>query len=148
MSFELTPASATSTLILAALSLLLVGFAAMTVWMTWSTTARGTLRVGDGKLELRVPVYGRTMPIASLDLEQAQVVALDATPELRPRWRTNGIGLPGYQVGWYRLRNGSKALLAVTSRERVLYVPTREGYALLVSVERPDDVLRALRGGG
>jgi len=147
MNFDLAPASGASTLILGAISLLLVGLAAMCVWVTWSTTTRGALRIVDGALELHVPIYGRTLPIASLDLEHARIVSLDAASELRPRWRTNGIGLPGYQVGWYRLRSGAKALLAVTSRERVLYIPTRDGYALLASVERPDEVLRALRSG-
>jgi len=147
MNFELTPASSVPTLILAVFSLLLLAITAVSIWTTWSMTTRGALRVADGNLEVRVPVFGRTIPLASLDREHARIVALDATSDLRPRWRTNGLGLPGYQIGWYRLRDGSKALLALTSREHVLYIPTHDGYALLVSVERPEEALQALRAG-
>jgi PH (Pleckstrin Homology) domain-containing protein len=147
MNFELAPASSVSTLILAAFSFLLLAITAVSIWTTWSMTTLGALRVADGEIELRVPVFGRTMPIASLDREHARIVTLDATSDLRPRWRTNGLGLPGYQIGWYRLRDGSKALLALTSREHVLYIPTHEGFSLLVSVDRPEEALRALRAG-
>ncbi len=60
------------------------------------------------------------------------------------RTRTNGAGLPGYQAGWFRLQSGEKALVFVTDLERVVYVPTNEGYSLLLSVEEPDEFLDAL----
>ena len=66
-------------------------------------------------------------------------------PGLEPRSRTMGTGMPGYGAGWFRLANGDKALVYLTTPERVVYVPTREGYALLLSVERPEAFLDALR---
>jgi hypothetical protein len=56
-----------------------------------------------------------------------------------------GTGLPGYAAGWFRLTNGERALLYVTTRERVLYVPTQAGYALLLSPSDPDGMLADLR---
>ena len=69
-----------------------------------------------------------------LNLAAAKIVDLDETRELRPRWRTNGVGLPGYQAGWFKLADGEKALLFVTDPTAVLYIPTGEGYSLLMSV--------------
>ena len=66
-------------------------------------------------------------------------------PITAPRWKTNGVGLPGYQAGWFRLRRGGKALLFVTDRTRVVFVPTNEGYSVLLSVPDPDVFLRTLR---
>jgi hypothetical protein len=45
----------------------------------------------------------------------------------------------------------SKALwffwaLFLTRQDRVVYVPTREGYAVMMSVEDPDAFVRALSG--
>jgi hypothetical protein len=64
---------------------------------------------------------------------------------LRPKWRTLGTGLPGYQAGWFRLRDGQKALVYLTDRSRAVYVPTTEGYGLLLSPEYPDRFLAALK---
>jgi hypothetical protein len=52
---------------------------------------------------------------------------------------------PGYAAGWFRLRNGQRALLYVTTRRRVLYVPTNAGYALLLSPADADGMLADLR---
>ena len=47
--------------------------------------------------------------------------------------------------GWFRLKNGEKALVSLTDRHRAVYVPTSRGYALLVSPAEPDSFLAALR---
>ena len=70
---------------------------------------------------------------------------LTAEREYRPSWRTNGVGLPGYSAGWFKLSNGQKALAFLTDRTRVVYLPTRAGYVLLLSVASPQEFLRALR---
>ena len=55
------------------------------------------------------------------------------------------MGLPGLAAGWYRLNGGEKALVFVTDKARAVYVPTRLGYALVVSPADPDGFLEALR---
>ena len=60
-------------------------------------------------------------------------------------WRRMGTGLPGYQAGWFRLRNGEKALLYLTDRARAVYIPTTAGYSLLLSPADPDGFLSQLR---
>ncbi|WP_417763517.1 PH domain-containing protein [Shewanella sp.] len=48
-------------------------------------------------------------------------------------WRTNGIGLPGYHLGWFQLKQDGKALVAVSNTQQLLYIPTTLGFSLLLS---------------
>lgn len=96
-------------------------------------------------LRIRGEIYGRLIPAAELDLENARAVDLTADPDRRLGRRTNGIGLPGYASGWFRLKNGEKSLVFVTDKTRVAYIPTRQGYSVLLSVERPHEFLSILR---
>jgi hypothetical protein len=78
-------------------------------------------------------------------VDLARRVDLGSQVELRPKWRRMGTGLPGYQAGWFRLRNGEKALLYLTDRTRAVYIPTTAGYSLLLSPADPDRFLSQLR---
>ncbi len=96
-------------------------------------------------LRIRGEIYGRLIPATDLDLEHARPVDLTADPDRRLGRRTNGIGMPGYASGWFRLKNGENSLVFVTDKTRVAYIPTRQGYSVLVSVERPHEFLSVLR---
>ena len=97
-------------------------------------------------LRLRGDLYGRMIPKAQLRVDLARRVDVTRDTELRPTWRRMGTGLPGYQAGWFRLRNGDKALLYLTDRTRAVYLPTTAGYGLLLSPADPDAFLARLRG--
>jgi hypothetical protein len=95
-------------------------------------------------LRLRGDLYGRLIPANQLRPDAAQRVDFDASPGLQPVRRTLGTGLPGYQSGWFRLQNGDSALLYLSDRNRVVYVPTTAGFGLLLSPADPDAFLSAL----
>jgi len=103
-----------------------------------------SVAVGHDVLEIRGSLYGRRIPRSDLLLERARLVDLDRSPGVGLAQRTNGSGLPGYSVGWFRLDNSEKALVFVTDRRRVAYLPTRQGYSVLMSVLDPDGLFRAL----
>jgi hypothetical protein len=103
----------------------------------FEVSADGLRLVGD--------LYGRTIPARDLRGAGIRVVDLGSERELAPASRTMGTALPGYRAGWFRLRNGEKALLYVTDTHRVVYVPTRMGYAVLLSAADPDSLVAALR---
>lgn len=96
-------------------------------------------------LAIRGDLYGRRLPAASLLTAQARVVDLTVDQDCRLVVRTNGAGFPGYGSGWFQLANGEKALIFVTDKRRVVYLPTREGYALLLSMAEPGQFLTALQ---
>lgn len=113
--------------------------------------ARRSVQLRDGVLDVRAAMYRKRVAVAELDLQRARVVDLQEHTELRPVFKTNGIFLPGYHAGHWRLREKlGKAFCLLTDRRRVLWLPARDGSSqLLLSLERPQallDALRALRG--
>jgi hypothetical protein len=112
-------------------------------------TARGSrgsrFEVSDAGLRLRGDLYGRMIPASELRGAAARIVDLTGTPELQLRRRTAGTAFPGYKAGWFRLRNGEKALVYLTDMRRAVYVPTRQGYSLLLSPQQPERFVERLR---
>ena len=105
-----------------------------------------SVEVTPEALTVRGSIYGRTVPRSQLRLAEARVVDLASEPALRPRLRTNGTGLPNYKGGWFRLSDRERALCFLTRTDSVLYVPTTENYALLISTADPSGLLQALNG--
>ena len=90
--------------------------------------------------------HRQLLSYAELELERARVLDLDEVLEFKPRLKTNGVSLPGFQTGWYRLRNGSRALVARAGGKRVLWIPTTRDFALLLQPDQsPREVLQKLR---
>jgi hypothetical protein len=107
---------------------------------------RRSVQLVDGILDVRAALYRERTPIAGLDLDRARIVDLAERTELRPLIKTNGMSLPGFHAGRFRLRGKlAKAFCLVTDRRRVLWLPlhNREDQ-LLLSVERPQALLDAL----
>ncbi|MBX3156925.1 MAG: hypothetical protein KF773_13200 [Deltaproteobacteria bacterium] len=102
-----------------------------------------SVRLAGGDLEIRGPLYGRTIPRSSLRMDQAKIVELKGN--YAPAKRRNGVGLPHLKFGWFRLENEEKALVVAGEQDRAVYVPTTEGYALLVTPSDPEAFLNAVR---
>ena len=92
--------------------------------------------------------YGRLISASDLMVSDARRIDFAAEPGFRPKLRTNGTGLPGYRAGWFKLQNGQKALLFLGDSQRVVYIPVRSGYSVLLSVPDSEGFLAALRGAG
>lgn len=145
--FGMAPAPARTYVMFGVIGVLLLGMLLLFGWFAYvSRTTR--FEVSAEGLRIRSGVYGRTIPLGSLNAGEALAVDLSRSPELRPRVRTNGIGMPGYAAGWFQLRNGERALLFVTDRSRVVYVPTTAGYSVLLSTPDPDGLVDSIRRAG
>ncbi len=142
--FPIVPAGAKPLWFLGAICLVLGLVIVMLAWVAWSAK-HSRVEVTDQSLRLVGDLWGRSIPLRSLDLPAARVVTLDSDSQYRPAARTFGTGLPGYASGWLRLRNGEKALAYLTSSEGVVHIPTSDGYSLLLSVADPEALLGALR---
>ena len=103
------------------------------------------LEITGAGLRLSGELYGRFISTSELRLEQSRLVDIGLEPNLAPVIRTFGTGLPGYNTGWYRLRNGEKALLYLTNRSQAVYIPTTAGYVVLVSPKDPAGFLARLQ---
>ena len=105
-------------------------------------------QVTESGLAIRGTLYGRTVPWSALAVAEARHLDLATARDFQPTMRTNGIGLPGYQAGWFRLRQAGKGLLFVTDRSRVVAIPTTLGYTLLLSVNDPAAFMEAVQQSG
>lgn len=142
--FPIVPAGARSLWFIGAVCLVLGVVMLMLAWIGWSSR-HSRVELTDHSIRLIGDLWGRSIPLGKLDLAASDVVRLDASSAYKPVSRTWGTGMPGYASGWLRLRNGEKALAYLTTSERVVHIPTSDGYSLLLSVAEPDALLGALR---
>ena len=105
----------------------------------------GRFLISTAGLKIEGSTYGREFAMPVLRVSEARRLSALDTPGYWPAWRTNGIGLPSYQAGWFQLNNQRKALVFVTDWSRSVIVPTEEGFLLLLSPDDPDSFLDALR---
>lgn len=144
-SFPIAPAGSRSLWFFIPIALVLLAAAVMLL-MAALGPRRARYELSPAGIALRGDIYGRRLiPAADLRGGSARIVDLGHEPDLAPRWRTMGTALPGYRSGWFRLKNGEKALLSLTDTHRAVYLPTRKGFALLLSPAEPDSFLAAVR---
>ena len=138
--FPITPASTGA---LSVIGIILIPLILIMGLVAYS--ARNTrFEVNDEGLRIKGAIYGRFIPKESIIIEDSRILNLNVEGELKPIRRTNGIGLPGYSEGWFKLANGERALLFVTDRFNVVYIPTTEGYSVLLSTVHPEEFIDAL----
>lgn len=106
---------------------------------------RRSIGIEDGRLVVAAGLNTLKTPVAELELDKARVLDLEEHVEYAPRLKLFGMGLPGFSAGHYLLRNRRRAFCLLTDRRRVLLVPRRDGRLLLLSPERPQALLDALR---
>jgi len=142
--FHLVPASSISlwtfAILISFLIVMLIMFARFVYWSKYTT-----YEVNEQSLIINGGIWGRTLPREQLLIENATQVNLEESTEFGVRVRTSGVAIPGYKSGWFRLKNDEKALLFVTDQTRVVRIPTTEGYALMMTVDEPDEFLASLR---
>ncbi len=143
-TFQIVPGHARTLWIAIPLAVILITAGAI-LFLSFRGQSAARFEVSPAGLRLRGDLYGRLVPASALRLDAARAVDLRIDTALTPAKRTMGTALPGYRAGWFRLRGGEKALCYLTDNTRVAYIPTTAGYAVLVSVERPDLFLASLR---
>ena len=106
---------------------------------------RHRLRMDAGGLELATTFYTRRLRWEQLRLGAARVVDIDERTELKPMLKSNGVAMPGFHSGWFRSRGFDRLLVASAGGKRLLWVPTHEGYALLLQPRKPAAALERMR---
>ena len=112
--------------------------------IVWSVGRRHEALEGD-QLTVAAGMNSARLRVADLDLAAARIVNLADMPTLRPLLKTFGAWMPGYCAGHFRLRDRSRGFLLLTERSKVLALPERNGRTLLLSLERPQALLDALK---
>jgi hypothetical protein len=104
-----------------------------TLWIA-RMTRRIAVTLDADELTVAAGVVTRSFPLSALRANGARIVDLSAHPELKPFLRTWGIGVPGLAAGWFRLRDGGKALCVLTGRERVTVLRDDDGTWVMLSL--------------
>lgn len=128
-----------------ALMLLIQGVVAVSVLAVVLPMWRREASFDGRRLRVKAAWYTREAPLADFDLAAARVVDLREHTGLKPRLKTNGYALPGFQAGHFRLRDRRKAFCLVTDPAKVLALPHADGRVWLLSLEHPQPVLDILR---
>lgn len=110
-------------------------------WMFYKVND-SKLVISADSLTLDVPFYGFSIPLTEIDLDEITRVDWGKSPELKPNLRANGIGMPGFQLGWFRLANEQKAFVATTSTDNIVSIPTKRNYPLILSLQNPEKLTR------
>ncbi|MDD5339191.1 MAG: PH domain-containing protein [Dehalococcoidales bacterium] len=106
---------------------------------------KATFSITDRSLVIKPGIYGRTIPKEDIVIDGVRIINLNNESNYKPKWRTNGAGLIGYLAGWFSLHNGERALLFLTDRSSVVYIPTKNNYSVLLSVKEADLMLEQLQ---
>ncbi|OGO20421.1 MAG: hypothetical protein A2Z15_03700, partial [Chloroflexi bacterium RBG_16_50_11] len=122
--YSIVPASSGPYMFIWILSLVLIALIVFFVYIGYASR-HASFAVTDDGLRIRASLYSRTIPKADIAVEGVKVINLKLDSQYKPKMRTNGIGLPGYAEGWFKLQNKEKALLFLTDSSRVVYVPTK-----------------------
>lgn len=138
-----TPAFGSSVVGAIVLILLFFPLAALFAWFALAQR-RSTIVVTDRHVTLNVPIYGRTMELDRLMPDSLHKVTMTNPEQYRLTLRTNGLGMPGYQLGWFRTKGAGRVLAAISGNDLVVW-QTRDDYGVIVSPEDGDGLIAALR---
>jgi hypothetical protein len=125
-----------STAIAASIAAIAMGLLFVQLFVVRIRITGPDLVVGGGLYTLKVP-------LRDVYPERAIVAGQGHVPSLV--FRTNGVGMPGLALGWFRTRERSKVFGAVADAEKAVLLPTAYDYDIVVSPRDPDKFLRDLR---
>jgi hypothetical protein len=103
-----------------------------------------SVEVNNGYLTINSLFYGKKIAVEKIHLDGIRPLDMNKDAGYTVKWRTNGIGLPGYRVGWMRLSNGNKALVYLTDSDGVALLPT-DDYDILINTDDVTGITEALR---
>ena len=113
-------------------------------WLLMRRLHRIGVSVADGELVVNTGLSTKRIALAQLRKHGLRIVDLRERTELKPWLRTMGTSLPGLAAGWFRLRNGQRALCLLLERDHVSYLRSDEDNVTLLLSLREPQTLRAL----
>lgn len=140
--FEMTRLAAGAALSAQAIGVLAIVLCAFLA-LSLATAGRYSLFIDADALRIQSVLYNTKVSLSDIDAEGVRSVDLDAEG-IRMKLRTNGIGLPGLQVGWFT-DGVSKYKLYVTDRRKVVLIPVKSGYTILFSSPEAGKIAEMLR---
>ena len=145
--FGIIPASSGPIIFLLVIAVILISVIGLLAYIAYSSK-NVRFEVSDEGLRISRSLYGRFIPREEISTGDIRILDLNIDSEYKPKRRTNGAGLPGYAEGWFKLKNDEKALLFVTDRSSVVYIPTKKDYSVLLSVREVEELAESIKDWG
>ncbi len=112
--------------------------------VAWSIRRSG-VRVEQDTLVVNTGTGSKRIAFTALRAHGLRVVDLSEHAELKPAIKLWGTGLPGFAGGWFKLRNGDKAVCLLLDRHRVSWLRSdNDRLTLLLSLANPDQLRKLL----
>jgi len=138
MKFSMTqPTNISQVVVILVILLLFVGIATLLISARFYK-----IEITDNQFKIKGLVYKTILDLDEIDIANVRLINMNEE-KIKMDIRTNGIGLPGLLVGWFR-GDGEKYKLYVTDKENVLYIPTKKGYTILISTVAGEDIIKEL----
>lgn len=123
---------------------LVAGSSGLVWWWLDRRIRRVGARIDGDRLCIDCGIGRGDFALADLAAHGLEEIELAKHPRYRPRLRTWGIGLPGLSSGWFRLRNGDKALCILTDRRKASMLRATDGTRILLSLADPRPLRESL----
>jgi hypothetical protein len=124
--------------------LVVVGFILLPLILV-RVVKRARVSINNDELVMETGVGKKRIALANLRAHGMQTIDLTQRSELRPRLHTWGASMPGFSSGWFRLRNGEKAVCVLTDQRHVTYLRSNaDNLTLLLSLNDPAPLKAAL----
>ncbi len=79
--------------------------------------------------------YQHSVKWSQIDWAASGRLSAAQSESKKPRWRTNGIGAPGYNAGWFTLRDGRRAFLAITDNDQTPLLIATSAHDILLTAQ-------------
>ena len=89
------------------------------------------LILNNGRIQINSVFYSTDISLEDVDIKNVKVINLNESNK-KISIRTNGLSLPGMQIGWFR-GDGNKYKLYVTDKTKVVVIPVKNKYEILFS---------------
>jgi len=103
-----------------------------------------TLTLTDKELIIKSSLYGRKIKLENIRSNEIRAVNLDESPEYAISYRSNGMSLPNFKMGWMRLKNREKALVFISDKSSVAVIPTKD-FLVLFSMDNIDEFINKMK---
>lgn len=101
------------------------------LWLSW-TLSQNQIWVFENHIEFKAGFYHASLKGLTLPESNIRVLETDELEHFSPDITVNGINLPGYKVGWFRLKNQQLAfIMLIGDSQEVTLVKTPEMTAII-----------------
>ena len=80
-------------------------------------------------------LYKVSLPLSKIDV--AGIRILDASDPFKLRWRLNGMGWPGLNLGWFSSNGKKRMFVAAANKTHRVYIPTTEKHDIVMTPVDP-----------